>query len=261
MRLCRTERAAISIAERWRAVLPCVSRGFDASFAADLENEGSGEYLSDIAFRRGGLATLRNVARMTEPLPAGAPRRFERCQALLQRYDVRSLTAVSLQTRENNFGVILFPHDERRVLGTSQVRLLLGVAMQIGLALENHVVMNDAKRRTREYELLTQMGQVISSRLDSDEVLRSIHKELGLLIDTGTFYVAFLGEDEVRFEFESVKGEVLPKRSRKTANAMTEYVIHSCQPMLVRSEMEKVRAHTPVHHLHHGLNGIGKCRG
>ena len=155
---------------------------------------------------------------------------------------MRSLTAVSLQTREHNFGVILFPHDERRVLGTSQVRLLLGVAMQIGLTLENYVVMNDAKRRTREYELLTQMGQVISSRLDSDEVLRSIHKELGLLFDTETFYVAFLEDDEVRFEFESVKGEVLPKRSRKTANAMTEYVIRSGQPMLVRSDMEKVRA-------------------
>ncbi|MBZ5513202.1 MAG: diguanylate cyclase [Acidobacteriia bacterium] len=242
MRLCRAERAAISIAERWRAVLPSVSRGFDPTFTAALENEGAGEYLSDIAFRRGGLGTLRNVAHMTEPLPAGAPRRFERCQAVLGRYEVRSLTAVSLQTREHNFGVVLFPHDERRVLGTSQVRLLLGVAMQIGLTLENYVVMNEAKRRTREYELLTQMGQVISSRLDSDEVLRSIQKELGLLFDTETFYVAFLADDELRFEFESVKGEVLPKRSRKTANAMTEYVIRSGQPLLVRSDMEKVRA-------------------
>ena len=242
MRLCRTERAAICISERWRAVLPSVSRGFDSAFTVDLENDGTGEYLSDVAFRRGGLGTFRNITHMSEPLPAGAPRRFERCQAVLERYGVHSLTAVSLQTREHNFGVVLLPHGEREVLGTSQVRLLLGVAMQMGLTLENYVVMNDAKRRTREYELLTQMGQVISSRLDPDEVLRSIQTELGLLFDTETFYVAFLSNDELRFEFECVKGEVRPKRSRKTANAMTEYVIRSGQPMLVRSDMDKVRA-------------------
>ena len=242
MRLCRVERAAISIAQPWRSVLPSVTRGFDPSFITDLQSDGAGDYLSDIAFRRGGLATFRNVAQMTEPLPAGPPRRFERCQALLQRYEVQSLTTVSLQTREHNFGVVILSHRERKVMGTSLVRMLLGVAMQIGLTLENYVVMTEAKRRTREYELLTQMGQVISSRLDPDEVLRSIHKELGLLFDTETFYVAFLDEDEVRFEFECVRGEIRPKRSRKTANAMTEYVIRSGQPMLVRTDMDKVRA-------------------
>ena len=41
---------------------------------------------------------------------------------------------------------------------------------------------------------------MVSSRLDSDEVLRTVHKELGLLFDTGAFYVAFLEGDEIRFE-------------------------------------------------------------
>ena len=242
MRLFRVPRAALCISERWRAALPSVTRGFDDEFTAALETDGTGEYLSDIAFRRGGLATFRDVAHMSEPLPAGAARRFERCQALLERYDVHSLTVVCLQTRDNNFGVVVLPHKERKVMGASQVRLLLGVAMQIGMTLENYVVMNDARRRTREYELLTEMGQVISSRLDPDEVLRSIQKELGLFFDTETFYVAFLDGDELRFEFESVRGEVRPKRSRKAANALTEYVVRSGQPVLVRSDMDKVRA-------------------
>ncbi|MBZ5566966.1 MAG: diguanylate cyclase [Acidobacteriia bacterium] len=241
-RLCRAERAAIYIAERWRVVLPSVSRGFEPEFVQELEREGSGEYLSDIAFRRGGLATFHNVAQMSEPLPAGAPRRFERCKALLERYRVDSVTSVSLQTRDHNFGVVILPHHERKVPGTSQVRMLLGVAMQIGMTLENYVVMHEAKRRTREYELLTEMGKVISSRLDPDEVLRSIRKELGLLFDTETFYVAFLEDDELSFEFECVRGEIRPKRRRKTANALTEYVIRSGQPLLVRSDMENVRA-------------------
>jgi diguanylate cyclase (GGDEF)-like protein len=242
MRICRVPRGAICISERWRAVLPSVERGFDAEFVTALEGDGTGEYLSDLAFRRGGLASLRNVAQMSEPLPAGAPRRFERCQALLERYGVHSLTVVSLQTRDNNFGVVVLPHPAGEQMGSSRLRLLLGVAMQIGMTLENYAVMNDAKRRTREYELLTEMGQVISSRLDPDEVLRSIQKELGLFFDTGTFYVAFLEGDELRFEFECIQGEVQPKRARKASNGLAEYVIRNAQPLLVRSDMETVRA-------------------
>ena len=103
------------------------------------------------------------------------------------------MTAVSLQTREHNFGVILFPHAERRVFGSSNLRLLIGLALQIGLTLENYVVMHDAQRRTKEYELLTQIGQAISSRLDQDEVLRTVQKELGQIFDTSEFLHRFSG--------------------------------------------------------------------
>ncbi len=242
LHLVRSARGAICVAERWRAVLPSVARGFDGNFTKELEGSGAGEYLSAMAYRRGGLATFPNLAHMTEPLPAGAPGRFERCKELLLRHRVENVSAVSLQTRGNNFGAVIFPHESRQMLSSPQVRLLLGVAMQIGMTLENYVVMHEARRRTREYELLTQMGQVISSRLDPDEVLRSIHKELGLLFDTETFYVAFLDGDELRFEFDCVEGVIQPKRSRKLTNALSEHVIRTGQPLLVRSDMETVRA-------------------
>ena len=242
LRLVRARRGAICIAEPWRAVLPSLSSGFPQDLVQHLESDGSGEYLSDMAYRRGGVATFRNLPHMSEPLPAGPPGRFERCKALMAEYGVSALTAVSLQTRDNNFGVVLFPHPGRSEFGGAQIRLLLAVAMQIGMTLENYVAMHDIRRRTREYELLTQMGQVISSRLDPDEVLRSIHKELGLLFDTATFHVAFLEDGEVRFEFESVEGEIQPKRRRAAINGLTEYVIRTGQPLLVCSEMEKTRA-------------------
>ena len=46
---------------------------------------------------------------------------------------IYNVTAVSLQTREHNFGVILFPHAARRMFGSSNLRLLIGLALQIGL--------------------------------------------------------------------------------------------------------------------------------
>lgn len=236
-----THRAIVYISEEWRSVLPSVQRGFSAELVSKLETGGAGEYISELAYRRGGFITFRSISELSEPLPAFASGRFEQFKKVLTEENIRQLTAVSLQTRENNFGVILFPHAERKMFGSSNLRLLIGLALQIGLTLENYVVMHDAQRRTKEFELLTQIGQAISSRLDQDEVLRTIHKELGQLFDTTNFYMAFQEGDQIHFELEIENGVVQPKRSRKLSNGLTEYMIRTGQPLLIRSELEKTR--------------------
>src|SRR5258708_6155580 len=172
-----TNRAVICISERWRAVLPSVQFGFSPQFASSLDATGAGEYVCELAYRRGGFVTFRNVPEMGEPLPAFPGGRFEQFRQALTDENIRHITAVSLQTREHNFGVILFPHAERQLFGASNLRLLIGLALQIGLTLENYVVMHDTQRRTKEYQLLTQIGQAVSSRLDRNEVLHTIQKQ------------------------------------------------------------------------------------
>ena len=208
-------RAVICISERWRTVLPSVQRGYSAEFVKKLEAEGAGDYISELTYRRGGFVSFRNVSTMAEPLPSLPGTDFEKFRQVLRAEKISHLTAVSLQTREHNFGVILFPYADRRRFGASNLRLLTGLALQIGLTLENYVVMHETQRRTMEYELLTQIGQAISSRLDQDEVLRAVQKELGQIFDTSNFYIAFQEGDAMRYELEMEKGVVLPKRSRK----------------------------------------------
>ena len=236
-----TGRALIYISERWRAILPSVQRGFSSELIGKMEKTGAGEYISELAYRRGGFVTFHNVAEMSEPLPAFPGARFEQFRQVLAEENIRNITAVSLQTREHNFGIIFFPHAARRMFGSSNLRLLIGLALQIGLTLENYVVMHDAQRRTKEYELLTQIGQAISSRLDQDEILRTVHKELGQIFSTSDFYVAFQEGDEIRFEFEMEQGELRPKRSRKVDNGLTEYILRTGQPLLIHSGLEKAR--------------------
>lgn len=236
-----TSRAVICIGERWRGILPSVQRGFSPEFLQRLEKSGAGEYISELAYRRGGFFSFRNVQELTEPLPALPGPGFQEFKRVLGEEHIHHLTAVSLQTREHNFGVILFPQAELRVFGSSNLRLLIGLALQIGLTLENYVVMHDAQRRTKEYALLTQIGQAISSRLDQDEVLRTIQKELGQIFDTNGFYIAFLDGDELRFELEVEGGRVLPKRSRKVTNGLSEHVIRTGHGLLIRTDLERVR--------------------
>ena len=236
-----TNRAVICISERWRAVLPSVQLGFSPEFAANLDASGAGEYVCELAYRRGGFVTFRNVPEMAEPLPAFPGGRFEQFRHVLAAESIANVTAVSLQTREHNFGVILFPHAERQLFGASNLRLLIGLALQIGLTLENYVVMHDTQRRTKEYQLLTQIGQAISSRLDQDEVLHTLQKELGQIFDTSSFYAAFQEGESVIFQLEVEDGKVMPKRRRRFTNGLTEYILRTGQPLLIRSDLDRTR--------------------
>src|SRR5712664_2348379 len=236
-----TRRAIFFVSQQWRGTLPSVQKGFSPEFLETLQKTQAGDYIAELAYRRGGVVTFRGLAELEEPLPALSGGKFEICKQTLLAEGITDLMAVSLQTREHNFGVILFPHAERRMFGSSNLRLLIGLTLQIALTLENYVVMHDAQRRTKEFELLTQIGQAISSRLDQDEILRALQKELGQIFDTSNFYIAFEDGDDIRFELEVVDGQFQPKRSRKANNGLTEYVIRAGQPLLIRSDLEKAR--------------------
>jgi diguanylate cyclase (GGDEF)-like protein len=237
-----SRRGVILISAQWRGTVPSVQKGFSAGFLEKLQKTKAGDYICELAYRRGGVVTFRSLAEMEEPLPALSGGRFEAFKQTLLAEGIADLMAVSLQTREHNFGVLLFPHAERRMFGSSNLRLLIGLALQIALTLENYIVMHEAQRRTKEYELLTEIGQAVSSHLNQDEVLRTVQAELGQIFETSAFYIAFLEEDEIHFELEVEGGQTLPKRSRKVANGLTEYILRTGQPLLIESDLEDVRA-------------------
>ncbi len=234
-----SRRAVFFVSQQWRGTLPSVQKGFSAEFVEKLQKTQAGDYIAELAYRRGGVVTFRGLAELEEPLPALSGGKFEACKQTLLAEGITDLMAVSLQTREHNFGVLLFPHAEKRMFGSSNLRLLIGLALQIALTLENYVVMHEAQRRTKEYELLTEIGQAISSHLDQDEVLRTVHVELGQIFDTSTFYIAFQEEDELHFELEIEGGVVLAKRSRPAGNGLTEYIIRTGEPLLIESNLEQ----------------------
>jgi diguanylate cyclase (GGDEF)-like protein len=237
-----SRRAVFFISQPWRGTLPSVQKGFSPGFVEKLQKTQAGDYIAELAYRRGGVVTFRNLRELEEPLPALSGGKFAACKQVLLDEGLTDMMAVSLQTREHNFGVILFPHAERRMFGSSNLRLLIGLALQIALTLENYVVTHEAHRRTKEYELLTEIGQAISSHLDQDEVLRTVQVELGQIFDTTNFYIAFQEEDEIRFELEIEGTTVLPKRSRKLANGFTEHIIRTGEPLLIESNLEQTRA-------------------
>ena len=230
---------AIWVSQKWRRVLPSVHRGCSADFVEEMEETGASEFLAERAKACDGPWMKRKLGVLLQENSADA-RAVKLCR-ILGQHKYPGITAASLCTPENNFGMVMLPHRKRSGFSRTQLRVMAAVIRQLGLALENYVLMQQAIRRTQEYELLTDIGQIVSARLDSDEVLRTVHRELGRLFDTRNFYIAFQEEDEIRFELEVVDGELLPKRSRRSTNGITEYIIRSGKPLLVRSDMEKTR--------------------
>jgi len=241
-----SRRAVFFVSQQWRGTVPSVQKGFSEEFLEKLQKTQAGDYIAELAYRRGGVVTFRGLAELGEPLPVLSGGKFEVCRQTLLAEGITDLMAVSLQTREHNFGVLLFPHAERRMFGSSNLRLLIGLALQIALTLENYVVMHEAQRRTKEYELLTEIGQAISSHLNQDEVLRTVQVELGQIFDTSTFYIAFQEEDEIHFELEIEAGVTIPKRSRKARNGFTEHIIRTGEPLLIESDLERMRSQLGV---------------
>ncbi len=234
--LLGAEQAALIVNNRWRTVLPSAQCGFWPDLLERMHSESLSEHMTRLVHQQGGTMVFRSGER---ELPGIEREHAARIREVLEHEDLKELTAVTLHTSEREFGVMLL--GGRRGLKPAQTKLLHGLANQIALTLENYVVMYDAQRRTKEYELLTQIGQVASSQLDPDEVLRSIHKGLGQLFDTETFYVAFLEDDSLRFDLHFERGMLQAKHSRPLANGLSEHIIRTAQPMLVATEMEDVR--------------------
>lgn len=240
MNVLHLEQAVLYISEPWRGSLPSVAQGFSPEFIRKLEANDAGDFLADLAFRRGGFVSIHSLNELRGTLRTTGHRGLASLLTALKEENVSSMSAVCLQTRERNMGVILFPNSQKRVLTTSRLRLLLSLSMQVGMTLENYLLVHDAQRRTKEFELLTQIGQVISSRLDPDEVLAAVHRELGRLFDTSNFYVAFQEGNDLHYEFEVVRGERQEKRTRKVKNGLSDFVIRTGQPILIRSEMKRI---------------------
>ncbi len=72
------------------------------------------DYICELAYPPQRDPHRPDLAEMTEPLPVAPMGTFADFKRILTEADVRNLTAINLQTREHNFGVILFPHAERR---------------------------------------------------------------------------------------------------------------------------------------------------
>jgi diguanylate cyclase (GGDEF)-like protein len=214
-----------------------VTIGLDDFFCGGLQEDDLDDYLVNQVARLGGLIRFRNLPNDAEwaPLEKREPR-FMRFRKLALRQGLNSVVAISLQASERVFGVLLLGTYENRWFTSAELRLLLALGHQIGMAVENSYLIQQTSRRTEELHVLNEIGRALSSTLDTGALFEKIYTEMRRLFDAANFYIAFYdnARDEIRFDLEVVEGNRLPKRARPAGNHLTEYMIRTRQPVLIR---------------------------
>ncbi|HWT88667.1 MAG TPA: diguanylate cyclase [Candidatus Angelobacter sp.] len=212
-----------------------VAVGLDDEFCRTVQQEGLDDYLVGLVARLGGLLGFRDLRDDSlSALEKEEPIRRFRHLALKQ--DLRSIIAISLQAKEQAFGVLLLGSPDSRKFTPAELRLLFALGHQIGMAVENSMLIQQTARRSEELHVLNEIGRALSSTLQKEDLFRKIWEELRRLFDVENFYIGSIDGtlDEMRFDLEIVGGVRLPKRSRPAGNHITEYIIRTRQPVLIR---------------------------
>lgn len=211
--------------------------GLSGQFCSAVQEEALDDLVVNMVARLGGLLVFRDltsdVAWVALEQREAAFRRF-RALAVAER--LRTVVGISLQAKERVFGVLLLGTPDNRRFTPAELRLLLALGHQIGMAVENSYLIQQTARRSEELHILNEIGRALSSTLDTQALFEKVHAEMRRLFDVGNFYIAFYDSrrSEIRFELEVIDGVRLPKRSRPAGNRLTEYMIRTRQPVLIR---------------------------
>jgi diguanylate cyclase (GGDEF)-like protein/putative nucleotidyltransferase with HDIG domain len=210
-----------------------VAVGLSDKFCVTAQKEKLDNHLVGVVARLGGLVVFRPQASWARLEREDAFRRFRK---LGLAEGLQTVVGISLQAKERVFGVLLLGTPDNRRFTPAELRLLLALGHQIGMAVENSYLIQQTSRRTEELHILNEIGRALSSTLDLDTLFETIFNELRRLMDVSSFYIAFYDphRDEVRFELEVVSNVRLAKRSRPAGNHLTEYLIRTRQPVLIR---------------------------
>jgi diguanylate cyclase (GGDEF)-like protein/putative nucleotidyltransferase with HDIG domain len=213
-----------------------VAVGLNETFCRSAQEEGLDDYLVTLVSNLGGLMGFRDLRDEDLMALEKKDERIRRFRQLALEQQLRSMVAISLQAKEQAFGVLLLGSPDARRFTPAELRLLLALGHQIGMAVENSLLIQQTSRRSEELHVLNEIGRALSSTLNKEDLLRKIWEELRRLFDVENFYIASLDpvRDEMQFDLEVIDGVRLSRRARPAGNFLTEYVIRTRQPVLIR---------------------------
>src|SRR6185437_7493285 len=218
-----------------------VTTGLTDDFSSTVLEENLEDSIVKLVARLGGLVVLRDLARDGTWRTLDREPSFKRIRELLLAQNLRTVVGISLQAKERVLGVLLLGTPDNRRCTPAELRLLLALGHQIGMAVENSYLVQQTSRRSEELHILNEIGRALSSTLEPDTLFRQIYEEIRRLLDVNSFYIAFYDQrtPQVRYEIKVLEGELQPKHTRPAGNHLIEYVVQARQPLLIRSHFQE----------------------
>src|SRR2546422_7353454 len=140
-----------------------VAAGLSDSLCGAAQEEGLDDHLVSLVTRLGGLVVFRALTRDSAWLALDREEAFRKFRQLAVKQWLRTEVAISLQAKEQAFGVLLLGTPDTRRFTPAELRLLLALGHQIGMAVENSYLIQQSARRSEELHILNAIGRALSS--------------------------------------------------------------------------------------------------
>ena len=164
----------------------------------------------------------------------------------MQRFDnpllpeTQSEMALPLISRGEVIGAMSVQSESPYAFSREDIAVFQTMADQIANALQNANLYNQTEQNAKELDILNQMGQILSSQLDIDEIIQTIYRFTSLLMETTYFFVAIYDQEneEISFPLVVENNQQSSVPALKKRKGLTQHVIDTKASLLIRGEEE-----------------------
>lgn len=156
------------------------------------------------------------------------------------RPSTRSELAVPILYGGQPIGVINLESDRPAAFDEESQHFLERLAEHAAIAIQNARLFQERERRISELSILNEIGRALSSALDLEQLLTTIHQQVGRLFDTTDFYIATYDPESDEWEsvLSIVGGKRTPPERHKVQAGLTGHIIRNRTPLLFHNTAE-----------------------
>ena len=160
--------------------------------------------------------------------------------AYMKELGVKTLAIFPLVIKGRAIGIIeLETWDEEHHYTQDELHLAMTLANQAAVAMENARLFEEARLHAEELAVLNELAQSLTARLNVEEIVEEAYHGTARLLDATNFYVALYDptSEMVSFPLAVEDGQRVTWRPRKREKGLTEYILRTKQPLLIREDV------------------------
>ncbi|MGD0129509.1 MAG: diguanylate cyclase [Terriglobia bacterium] len=215
------------------------AQGLSAESIGLLSADPLRSYLISCGERWGNLLIFPDLSRPSVDFAWQRDALFHELRALWVREGLRTLVVVGLQVRETSYGALLMGCRKPKNFRANELRLLLAIGNQLGVAMENWSLHRAAERHNQELRLLHRVSELLRTKFDLESQVEILRQELQGVLGTTNFSLALQdsqdGPLKTLVAFQPANPEVLSGGSE--LDGLADFVCQGRRPLLLTQDL------------------------
>jgi len=215
------------------------AHGLSAESIELLSGDPLRSYLISCGARWGNLLIFPDLSRPSVDCAWQRDVLFHELRALWVREGLKTLVVVGLQVRESSYGALLMGCRKPKNFRPNELRLLLAIGNQLGVAMENWSLHRAAERHNQELRLLHRVSELLRTKFDPDSQVEILRRELQGVLGTTNFSLALQDSQEgplkTLVSFEPPNTEVLS--GAPELDGLADFVCQGRRPLLLTQDL------------------------